>query len=95
MNYISLLISLKTYIFETFQMFLFFFQMQVAYKEFIRDVLIYLGAPRAEAAKFATDMFSYEKRIAEITPPHYTLQNPIATYNVISLSELKETNLVR
>lgn len=72
-----------------------FLQILMAYKEFIRDVLIYLGAARTEATKFATDLFSYEKRIAEITPHRYELLNPITTYNAISLSELKQTNLVR
>ncbi|KAJ8924797.1 hypothetical protein NQ315_000950, partial [Exocentrus adspersus] len=61
----------------------------VAYKEYIRDVIIYLSSTaRNEATKFGTDMFSYEKRIAEITPSRIHLQNPVLMYNAISISEL-------
>ncbi|KAG5881500.1 hypothetical protein JTB14_001644 [Gonioctena quinquepunctata] len=65
---------------------------QIAYREYIRDVVIYMSTARNEATKFGTDMFYYEKRIAEITPDTISLQNPITTYNAISLSELKQTN---
>ncbi|XP_049819342.1 protein gone early [Aethina tumida] len=62
-----------------------------AYKELIRDVIIPLNTASNEATKFGIDMFSYEKRIAEITPDPVILRNPIHTYNVRTLSELKET----
>ncbi|VEN42156.1 unnamed protein product, partial [Callosobruchus maculatus] len=70
-------------------------KIQQAYKEYIRDVIIYMSTARNEATKFGNDIFSYEKRIAEITPDRVTMQNPIATYNMISLSELRETNLIK
>nr|CAH7760421.1 unnamed protein product [Callosobruchus chinensis] len=54
-----------------------------------------MSTARNDATKFGNDIFSYEKRIAEITPDRVTLQNPIATYNMISLSELRETNLIK
>ncbi|CAG9821764.1 unnamed protein product [Phaedon cochleariae] len=68
---------------------------QTAYREYIRDIVIYLGSPRNEATKFGTDMFFYEKRIAEITPDRISLRNPITTYNAISLQELKQTNPIQ
>nr|XP_023011571.1 protein gone early [Leptinotarsa decemlineata] len=67
---------------------------QIAYREYIRDVVIYMSTARNEATKFGTDMFFYEKRIAEITPDTMSLQNPITTYNAISLSELRDTNSI-
>ncbi|KAJ8949296.1 hypothetical protein NQ318_006721, partial [Aromia moschata] len=69
-------------------------RIQTAYKQYIRDVIIDLNNAANEATKFGTDMFSYEKRIAEVTPDRNTLQNPIHTYNAVSLSELKLTNMI-
>ncbi|CAH1968446.1 unnamed protein product [Acanthoscelides obtectus] len=54
-----------------------------------------MSSARNEATKFGNDIFSYEKRIAEITPDRVMLQNPITTYNIISISELRETNLIK
>lgn len=34
-------------------------------------------------------MFFYEKRIAEITSDKIELQNPVQTYNIVKISELK------
>lgn len=50
--------------------------------------MINFGASAVDANKFGTDLFSYEKRIAEITPNLETLQNPISIYNTRRLSEL-------
>lgn len=50
-----------------------------------------LQATSNEAVKFSNDMFYYEKRIAEITPEAEFLQDPVKTYNPISVSELKIT----
>lgn len=36
-------------------------------------------------------MFHFEKRLAEITPDTVALQDPVALYNLISVSELKIT----
>ncbi|CAH0547692.1 unnamed protein product [Brassicogethes aeneus] len=66
-------------------------RVQTAYKNLIRDAIIYLSTATNEAIKFGTDIFSYEKRIAEVTPSSVTLQNPIHTYNVFTLTELKDT----
>ncbi|XP_048525943.1 protein gone early isoform X2 [Dendroctonus ponderosae] len=62
-----------------------------AYMDYIRDVVISLSSTRNKAAKFGRDIFNYEKRIAEITPDLANLQNPITTYNAVSLAELKLT----
>lgn len=59
--------------------------------DYIRDVVISLSSTRNKAAKFGRDIFNYEKRIAEITPDLANLQNPITTYNAVSLAELKLT----
>ncbi|KAB0795937.1 hypothetical protein PPYR_09998 [Photinus pyralis] len=65
---------------------------QGAYKQLIRDVVILFSQfTRTNAQKFGEDMFSYEKRIAEITPHIYESINPVNTYNPIKLSELKIT----
>ncbi|KAF2899070.1 hypothetical protein ILUMI_07107 [Ignelater luminosus] len=64
---------------------------QKAYKQLIRDVVVYLSVTRIEAEKFGEDMFYYEKRIAEITPHSYEMLNPVNTHNSIKLSELKIT----
>lgn len=66
-------------------------QIQNAYKELLRDVVIYLGSARNEAEKFGNDIFNYEKRIADITPKSQNRQNPIKTCNYITLSVLKTT----
>ncbi|KAL1516794.1 hypothetical protein ABEB36_000651 [Hypothenemus hampei] len=63
----------------------------VSYMDYIRDVVISLSSTKNEAGKFAKDIFNYEKRLAEINPERVQLQNPIKTYNAISLSELKQT----
>lgn len=63
---------------------------RVAYIKYIRDVVIHLSTTKTEASKFAEDMFSYEKRLAEITPDRASLRHPITTYNAFTLSELKD-----
>lgn len=57
----------------------------------MKDVVILLRATSSEAQKFSTDIFFYEKRIAEITPLTQILIDPVKTYNPISVSELKIT----
>ncbi|GLV32218.1 gone early [Carabus blaptoides fortunei] len=62
-----------------------------AYKRLLKDIVVLLRATSSEAIKFSTDIFYYEKRLAEITPESTLLQDPIYTYNPISVSELKIT----
>lgn len=54
----------------------------------IREILISFGASAADANKYSTDLYSYEKRIAEITPNLEALQDPISTCNTRRISEL-------
>lgn len=69
----------------------FILQIQQAYKQQIRDTVIYLSGTKTEAEKFGNDIFYYEKRIAEVMPEGIDLTNPINTNNFIKVSELKET----
>ncbi|XP_025829538.1 protein gone early-like isoform X2 [Agrilus planipennis] len=64
---------------------------QTAYTQFIRDIIINLSVTKTDAEKFSTDMFYYEKRIAEITPNSFELMNMVNTYNLVKLSELHYT----
>ncbi|KAK4877518.1 hypothetical protein RN001_010024 [Aquatica leii] len=65
---------------------------QIAYKQLISDVVILFSTiTKTDAQKFGEDMFSYEKRIAEITPSLHETVNPVNTYNPVKLSELKLT----
>lgn len=68
-----------------------FFQVVNAYKRLIKDITILMGVTSSEALKFSTDIFFYEKRIAEITPDSQFQQDPVKTYNPITVSELKIT----
>lgn len=60
------------------------------YKSYLKDVVRLLGATKADANEFAENMFHFEKRIAEITPTIEELQDPLATYNRLNISRLKE-----
>ncbi|KAF5286137.1 hypothetical protein FQA39_LY16420 [Lamprigera yunnana] len=67
-------------------------QVQIAYKQMIRDVVILFSQyTKSDAQKFGEDMFSYEKRIAEITPSLHESINFVNTYNPVKISELKLT----
>ncbi|KAF7270096.1 hypothetical protein GWI33_016897 [Rhynchophorus ferrugineus] len=66
--------------------------MRNAYLEYIRDVVINLNTPKSEASKFAQDIYSYEKRIAEVTPSRASSRNPITSYNTMALFELKDAH---
>lgn len=70
---------------------IYFLQIINAYKRLLKDIVMLLRATSSEAIKFSNDIFYYEKRIAEITPESTLLQDPIYTYNPISVSELKIT----
>ncbi|CAG9770513.1 unnamed protein product [Ceutorhynchus assimilis] len=62
-----------------------------AYTDYIKDVVISLSSTKNNAVKFGKDIFNYEKRLAEITPDLVSLQDPITTYNAVSMAELKHT----
>ncbi|XP_022917898.2 protein gone early [Onthophagus taurus] len=65
--------------------------MEKAYTQFISDVVINFGATKEDADRFGRDLFYYEKRIAEVTPESYELQDPILTYNIRTIHELTQT----
>lgn len=52
-----------------------------AYQTFMKDSAQLFGAPSPDAAKFAIDMFNFEKRIAEITPGSEYMNNPLKVNN--------------
>ena len=47
----------------------------------MKDSAQLFGAPSPDAAKFAIDMFNFEKRIAEITPDIEYMNNPVKVNN--------------
>ena len=47
----------------------------------MKDSAQLFGAPSPDAAKFAIDMFNFEKRIAEITPGSEYMNNPLKVNN--------------
>ena len=57
----------------------------------MKDSAQLFGSPSPEAAKFAIDIFNFEKRIAEITPDISYLNNPVKVNNKmkVTLSLLK------
>ena len=58
-----------------------------AYQTFMKDAAQLFGAPSPEAAKFAIDMFNFEKRIAEITPDISYLNDPVKVNNKMKASD--------
>ena len=56
-------------------------QIAQAYQTFMKDSAQLFGSPSPEAHKFAVDIFNFEKRIAEITPGHDYLADPLKINN--------------
>ena len=52
----------------------------------MKDSAQLFGAPSPDAAKFAIDMFNFEKRIAEITPDSDYMSNPVKVNNKMKVS---------
>ena len=55
----------------------------------MKDSAQLFGAPSPDAAKFAIDMFNFEKRIAEITPDIEYRNNPVKVNNKMKESIYK------
>ena len=55
----------------------------------MKDSAQLFGAPSPDAAKFAIDMFNFEKRIAEITPDIEYMNNPVKVNNKMKESIYK------
>ena len=53
----------------------------------MKDAAQLFGAPSPEAAKFAIDIFNFEKRIAEITPDKKYMNDPIKVNNKLKVNQ--------
>ena len=60
----------------------------------MKDSAQLFGAPSPDAAKFAIDMFNFEKRIAEITPDIEYMNNPVKVNNKMKESIYKLHSLI-
>lgn len=60
-----------------------------AYKRYLKDVAQTMGATSTDAVNFSEDMFSYEKRLAEVMPDVRKAE-PFSTYNKRTVGELKD-----
>lgn len=47
------------------------------------------GANSVNAQLFSSELFNYEKRIAEITPSPESLRDPVESFHRITVNELK------
>ncbi|XP_015927685.2 endothelin-converting enzyme 2 [Parasteatoda tepidariorum] len=59
-----------------------------AYQLFIKNIVHAMDVELYKATKFAEQVFSYEKRIAEITPRPDTLRNTKDLYSILTVQEL-------
>ncbi len=66
-----------------------FLEVISAYKQYLEDTAKELGAQGPDAKLFAHDIYHLEERIAAFTPPREDVENPVTTYNRISLRSLK------
>jgi len=64
-----------------------------AYQTFMKDSAQLFGSPSPEAAKFAIDIFNFEKRIAEITPDIGYLNDPVKVNNKMQVKELRTMSI--
>ncbi|XP_065160757.1 protein gone early-like isoform X2 [Atheta coriaria] len=60
-----------------------------AYEQLITDVIVLLGQSTTDTQRSAKDVYSYERRLAEIMPNRDELRDPISTYNPMKVSALK------
>lgn len=59
------------------------------YKVFLKDAVQLLGATSLEAAKFAEEVFHFEKRIAELTPNTEDIMNPMKSIQILNVADLQ------
>lgn len=64
-----------------------------AYKDFIQNIIREFATPTI-AEKFANDMFSYEKRLAHITPDPERIISDDQEYKILSINELNSLSPV-
>ncbi|XP_076032223.1 endothelin-converting enzyme 1-like [Oratosquilla oratoria] len=65
-------------------------EVEQAYKQYIKDTVKLFEASGPDAIEFATHLFHYESRIAEITPTEAALNDPNSSNVVISVGELTQ-----
>ena len=65
----------------------------MAYQTYLKDAAQLFGASSPEAHKFSVDMFSFEKRISEITPDEDFMANPVKTNNRMTVKDLHSTSM--
>lgn len=65
------------------------FQVAEAFKFHVKDMVQILGANSVNAQQFASELFNYEKRIAEISPNPESLLDPVETFQKVTVYELK------
>jgi hypothetical protein len=63
--------------------------MAKAFRTFAKDVAQIMGTTSYQGERFATDMFNFEKRIAEITPEERNMSDPVSSLQKLSVGELK------
>ncbi|CAL8074169.1 unnamed protein product [Orchesella dallaii] len=60
-----------------------------AFQVHLKDMAQSLGASSLNAGLFAKELFNYEKRIADVTPPPESLRDPVETLQTVTVSELR------
>jgi len=64
------------------------FQTAVAFQGLAKDVAILMGSTSTQAAQFATKIFMFEKRIAEVTPEINAMIDPLKSFHRITVAAL-------
>jgi hypothetical protein len=64
-------------------------QIVIAYKQYMVDVSQLLGATSSDASSFSEEIFNYEKRIAEITPPGKQ-EDLLASHQRFTVARIKD-----
>ena len=64
------------------------FQVEKAYKQYIKDTVKLFDASGPDAMDFASHLYHYESRIAEITPVDHVLNDPLASNVKITIGKL-------
>lgn len=62
--------------------------MEQAYKQYIKDTVKLFDASGPDALDFASHLYHYESRIAEITPPDHILRDPVKSNIRITIGKL-------
>ncbi|XP_049808638.1 endothelin-converting enzyme homolog [Schistocerca nitens] len=63
----------------------------MAYQQFLTDVVQLLGATSTDARSFSSNMYHFEKRIAELLNVSEVPANPNEAYNRLTIDKLRQT----